>query len=682
MAVESVAAARVESHSRPFPLAISAPMALGGLVAVSAIVRFLLALSHPTPLLFADEYIYSTLAHGIATTGHPTIRGEAVSFPALLEPILTAPFWLFGDAGVALRLTQALNAVAMSLAAVPVYLLARKLGLGAFYGLAASALALLTPAFFYVAYVVGEPIAYPLVLAAVYAGVCALSQPTRTNQLAFMALAGLASFARIQFVILPLAFLGAALLARPGFRRLRLSLGLVALAGAAFAVHGLGYYHGVRDLPVDPGKLLHWAALDSMLLAYAAGWLIIPGALVALATPRTPVERAFAGMTIFLALGLFGEAALYASSADGDGAGGRFQERYLFTLLPLLALAFGLSLRRGGRARLVVLVLSTTLVAVSARFPLSAWTDDHGREESPLLMGVYRLEAAVGYANGSLLVAVVVAVLAAGAAAVAYRTRLWPAALGVVALLLASVGAGAWALDAKYAQRARATYFPPDARWVDHAKLGDVTVVNTPAASRELVLEQMFWNRSIKRLVRLRQADSPDVFSAPQLTIRGDGALLLHGRPLRTALLMNEYAVTAELEGAKSVASSQLFELWKPVGTPRLRLLVGGRFFDGWLADSGYARTWGAASTLRLRVSLPRTAPGAARIVFTSRRLRRIVTIRPGATRAVRFEVPEGVWTLRWKAPLNFLPDGRPVSVHADRLELEPLQPAAAGADI
>src|SRR6266540_2425346 len=620
MAVDTVVAARAESPSRPFSLAVSVPVALGGLVALSAIVRLLLALSHPTPLLFADEYIYSTLAHGIATTGHPTIRGEAASFPALLEPILTAPFWLFGDAGVALRLTQALNAVAMSLAAVPVYLLARKLGLGALYGLAASALALVTPAFFYVAYVVGEPIAYPLVLAAVYAGVCALSEPTRKNQLAFMALAG------------------------------------------------LGYYLGVRDLPLDPDKLLHWAALDSMLLAYAAGWLVVPGARVALATPRTQVERAFAGMTIFFALGLFVEAAVYASSADGAGPGGRFQERYLFTLLPLLAVAFGASLRRSGRARLAVLVLSSVLVAVSARFPLSGWTDDHGREESPLLMGVYRLEDAVGYANGSLLVAIVVALLAAGATAVAYRTRLWPAALGIVALLLASVGAGAWALDARYAQRARATYFPADARWVDHANLGDVTAVNTPSASRELVLEQMFWNRSIKRLVRLRRAESPDVFSVPQLTIRKDGALLLRGRPLRTALLINEYAVTAEFEGAKSVVSSSLFELWKPVGIPRLRLLVGGRFFDGWLANSGYVRTWGAASTLRLRLSLPHTAPASARLVFRAGGMTRTVSIAPGATRAVRFDVPNGVWTLRWKGPLNYLPDGRPVSVHAERL--------------
>jgi hypothetical protein len=653
---------------------------LAGIVGLSAVIRFVLALAHPTPLLFADEYIYSTLAHGLATTGHPTIRGEAASFPALLEPVLTAPFWLFGDAGVALRLTQALNAIAMSLAAVPAYLIARKLGLSSRFSLASAGLAVLTPAFFYVAYVLGEPIAYPLVLGAVYAGMCVLTEPTRKNQLAFIALAGLATFARIQFVVLPLAFLGAALIARPRFRGIRLTLGLFALGGLALAVKGLGYYAGVRDLSLDPAGLMHWVGVDAMLLAYSGGWLLVPGALVALATPRGRAERAFASLTVFLALGLLGEAALYAANSE-LAAGGRFQERYLFTLLPLLVPAFGLSLRRAGRARLAVLTLSALLIALSARFPLSGWTDEHGRMDSPFLMGVFRLEKAVGYANGSLIVAVAVALLAAGATAVAYRPSAWPSALAVVAVLLGAVGLAAWTLDAKYSQRARATYFPADARWVDHAQLGDVTVVNTPGSGRELTLEQMFWNRSTKRLVRLRHAESPDVFSVPQVRIRRDGALLVEGRPLRTALLMNEYAVTAELRGAESVAATPLFELWKPIGTPRLRMLAGGRFFDGWLANSGYVRVWGSPGSLRLRLSLPDRAP-ATRLVFRARGLRRTVEVAPGSTRVVTFEVPAGVWTLRWKGPLNYLPDGRPVSARADELRLTPLQVDGRNADI
>ena len=666
--MEAAAVTRVRA-TRARSFVLSAPLVVALLVATSAVVRFLLALAHPTPLFFADEYIYSTLAHELATTGRPTIRGEAASFPALLQPILTAPFWVFGDAGVALRLTQALNALAMSLAAVPVFLLARKLGLERWFAVAAAGLALLVPDMFYVAFVLAEPIAYPLVLGAVYAGVCALSEPTRRNQTAFLALSGLAAFARIQFVVLPLAFLVAALVARTGLRRLRLTLGLLGLAAVPVAVKGLGYYAGIGDFAVDPMQIVRWFGVDAMLLSYAAGWLVVPGAVLAFATPRGQVERAFAALTVALAFGLFLEAALYATNAE-LAPGGRFQERYLFTLVPLMVLAFGLSLRRGGRTRLVVGLLAAGLVAVSARFPLSGWTDEHGRQDSAFLMGVYRLEEAIGYANGSLIVAVVVAALAAGSVAVAVRPPFAPAALAVVAVLLASIALGAWSLDARYAQRARETYFPADARWVDRAGLDDVTIVNTPGSRRELTLEQMFWNRSITRLVRLRRAGAPDVFAAPRLRVGDDGTLFLQGRRFAGPLLINEFAVQAELSGATSVASTRLFELWKPTGTPRLRMLVGGRFYDGWLANSGYVRVWDSPGRLVLRLSLPAGAE-ETRLALRAPGVERTVVVAPGRPARVVLAVGEGVWTVRWKGALGYLPDARPISVRADELRLE-----------
>jgi len=668
--VEAAAVTPVRAALRVRAITIPAPVALIALVGASAVIRFVLALAHPTPLFFADEYIYSTLAHELATTGRPTIRGEAAGFPALLQPILTAPFWLFHDAGVALRLTQGLNALAMSLAAVPAYLLARKLSIGNGLALAVAALAVLVPDLFYVAYVLAEPIAYPLVLGATYAAVCALTRPTRFNQLAFVVLAGLATFARIQFVVLPLAFVGAAVLARADVRKLRLTFGLFALAAVPVAVKGLGYYSGIGEFSLDPAQIVRWFGVDAMLLAYAAGWLVIPGALVALATPRSTAERAFAGFTVVLAFSLFVEAALYATNTDGIG--GRFQERYIFSLIPLVAIAFCVSLSRRGHARTAVAVLGAILVAISARFPLSGWTDVHGRQDSPFLMGVYRLEEWIGYGNGSLVVAVVVAGLAAGAVAIAFRPRLALGGLAVVGLLLAMIVGGAWSVDKRNAQNARATYFPADARWVDHAKLGDVTIVNTPGSRRELTLEQMFWNRSIKRLVRLEQAGSPDTFAAPRLRISGDGSFLLSGKRFTEPLLINEYAVTADLRGATSVATSDLFELWKPAGMPRLRFLAAGRFYDGWLANTGYVRVWDAPGTLRLKLSLPSVAEQATRVVFGAGGARRVVVLQPGATTRVAFTVPSGVWTLHWKGTLFHLSDSRPVSVRADELSLAP----------
>src|ERR671936_1349993 len=161
--------------------AVPARLVLAGIVAASVAVRFVAALAHTTPLYFPDEYIYSEISRSLAHAGRPLIRGNAAHFPALLEPLLTAPFWALGGVEFAFRATQALNAVAMSLAAVPVYLLARRLGLGKWFALGCALLAVACPDLFYVSFVLGEPIAYPLALAALYAALYALSRSTRRS---------------------------------------------------------------------------------------------------------------------------------------------------------------------------------------------------------------------------------------------------------------------------------------------------------------------------------------------------------------------------------------------------------------------------------------------------------------------------------------------------------------------
>src|SRR5207244_9305945 len=189
---------------------------------------------------------------------------------------------------VAYRLTQGLNALAMSLAAAPVDLLARRLGLGGGLSMGAAALAVACPDLLYASFVMADPIAYPLVLGGIYAGVCALERPTRRAQLAFVALGGLAAFARLQYVVLPAAFVVAAfaLERRRALRVHRLPLALLALPVAAALAVGpsrvLGYYSGIAHLKVGAGSILHWAGVDAMLLAYSSGWILVPGAAVAL----------------------------------------------------------------------------------------------------------------------------------------------------------------------------------------------------------------------------------------------------------------------------------------------------------------------------------------------------------------------------------------------------------------
>ena len=103
--------------------------ALAALVAASFVVRTAVAWLRAAPALFPDEYTYAALGRSIAESGKPLVRGASPHFPALLQPIVTAPAWLVGDVDTAYRLVQTIGALAMSLAAVPVFLLARRLGL-------------------------------------------------------------------------------------------------------------------------------------------------------------------------------------------------------------------------------------------------------------------------------------------------------------------------------------------------------------------------------------------------------------------------------------------------------------------------------------------------------------------------------------------------------------------------
>src|SRR5262249_35163397 len=245
------------------------------------------------PALFADEYTYAALGRSIADSGRPLVRGASPHFPALLEPIVMAPAWLVGDVGLAYRLVQTIGALAMSLAAVPVFLLALRLRLSWRVAAALAALSVLVPDLVYASFVSSEALAYPLVLWAVYAGTRALSQPTRRAQIGFVVVAGLATLARIQFAVLPAVFAVAAVVVGARERRVKaavreqaLALGLFLLAGIAVLGSGpsraLGVYRGLLDHVAQPLSVVHWAALDAMTLAYAAGWIIVPGALLGL----------------------------------------------------------------------------------------------------------------------------------------------------------------------------------------------------------------------------------------------------------------------------------------------------------------------------------------------------------------------------------------------------------------
>ena len=660
--------------------AVPARLVVAAIVGASFAVRFVAAVGHSTPLYFPDEYIYWSLSRSLGETGRPLVRAHAAHFPALLEPLAAAPVWLTHDPALAYRLTQAENALAMSLAAVPVYLLARRIGLGKGLALAAAALAVASPDLFFVSFVLADPLAYPLALGAVYAAVCALDRPTSRSQLAFLAMAALATLARIQYALLPLVFLTAMLILERGrlpeiVRRFRVTLAILAAPLVALLALGpsrvLGYYNGIVSLHLRPTALAHWVGTDAMLLAYAAGWVLVPGALVAICSalvrPRSRTESAFAAVTVALAGMLFAETSLYASNGSA-----RFQERYFMALLPLVLPWFGLYLKRGRPARLPVALISVSLLALSARVPLSGYSAADNKQDSPFLLGVFRLEKGLGIGTGSLAIAIGAAVLSALAAAVAFRARLAAVAVTVTLVVAGAASAASVSFDHHVVRNVRAALLPRDKRWIDHSGLRHVLLIETPGTLHARAHEQLFWNTSLDDVLFLDHATAIDAFGSQLVHVAADGRLVAGRRTLRSPLAISNYAVRVRLRGAKRVARAVDYELWRPQGTPRLALFAGGLYFDRWLAQAGHVSVWPergdrVRGRLRLVLSLPK---GTQRTVLqlAAPHLQRRVVILPRERRVLSFRVDaRGPWTLRFHTNRpGYLSDGRPVSVQAE----------------
>jgi hypothetical protein len=300
---------------------------------------------------------------------------------------------------------------------------------------------------------------------------------------------------------------------------------------------------------------------------------------------------------------------------------------------------------------------------LAARVPLSGYAAAHNKDDSPTLWAVLRLESFTSVGNGSLAVALIAGVLSVLAALVAFRKV--PATLALVGAIAAgcALSAGAASFDSFSSTHVRAS-LPADLRWVDHAKLGPVDFVAPPGSQKEQTWLQMFWNTSVTRLL-LVGSPPIDQFPAKQVRVAKDGRLLVDEKASRRPMLVQTYGSTVQLTGVKLVRHEPIFDLYRPAGTPRLRMIAAGRFLDGWLAPRGAFTIWSkSGGTLHLVLRLPpdtRVTP----FHLTGKGIDRTVSVHPGQRIPLDFQVPAGEWNLRFEvAQPGFLGD-RAISVHA-----------------
>ena len=192
--------------------AVSPRVWLVAIVVVSAIVRIALARRMVAPWIMVDELVYSELAKSIAAHGHFLVRGVPSSGYGVVYPLLIAPAWrLFGAVPDAYAAAKVINAVVMSLAAVPAYGIGRRV-LSSRASLVAAALAVTVPSMLYTGTLMTENGFYPVFLTACLALVVMLERPTLRTQLVVLAVCGIAYLTCAQAIALVAAAATAPLL--------------------------------------------------------------------------------------------------------------------------------------------------------------------------------------------------------------------------------------------------------------------------------------------------------------------------------------------------------------------------------------------------------------------------------------------------------------------------------------
>jgi len=322
--------------------------------------------------VMTDELYYERLAVSVAQTGSllPRLHGEVVSNVNQLYPVLLSTVYGDGDVAASLEAAHRLNAFLIASAAIPVFLLARRIGIGLFVSLWVGALSVAVPWIVLSSFLLTENVAYPMFCWALLALAYAVERRRWTFDLLALAAIGGAVLARTQFVVLLAVFLVSVVLDailetswRGAPRELwRTRRPFVVLSGvlllvivAAIAVGEgsklLGSYsvtaENVRiDFDLVQLAFEHVAALalGLAILPFIVGcaWLIDR-----LRPSASPRERAFAVVgTAALVLVL-----VQVSSFNQRFGAGLVKDRYLFYVVPivLVGLAAAVSERRWPR---------------------------------------------------------------------------------------------------------------------------------------------------------------------------------------------------------------------------------------------------------------------------------------------------------------------------------------------
>jgi hypothetical protein len=599
-------------------------------------------------------------------------------------------------------------------AAWPAYLLAHSVTGSRAAGAVAALLTAFMPWLVMSTTLLTENAAFPAFVWAVFLCQRAIAGPSTRNDVVALVGLLLAFVARTQFfvlaVVLPLALLGHEVSfpsasssgwrgrARTAIRSHRVLFVVYAvglLAGAALAAAGsLGSVVGNYALPFEgdlvPAGMWHSAALHLDYIVVGGGilpfLLMVAWALTTAVRSESRSAHAFAWLLLFLVPLLTFE----VTSFDLRFTPNNFiQDRYLFYLTPLFAIAAGAALvrRENTRPRIV------TLVAVGAVFawlaglssyhdqPVLFWASP-GAAFHPAIVeaaGWLHLSAAWFIRMLVLVLAALAVVLMAAPQRV--RPRL---ALGA-AIALAAFGAfeAGYVFD-RFAEPALITNVRPhlDRRdWIDAAvpSGSSVELVPSPLESATYWWEAEFWNKKVDETLQIDHDPTFTPFPADDGAVDFDRGRLIgaHGDFLVVARSDPRFHL---VEANVRRADVTRLRLVRPTKGYRLEWATSGVSADGWSAPGRETRLrfYGHGRQVkRTLVVVLSAAPEASKpIGFTlaSTQGMRQGSVDPGGARPP-VELPVCVPAVGYTDVLMHtsgsahVPDGRDLALHFDRID-------------
>jgi hypothetical protein len=533
-----------------------------GLVVVGAFALYaVLSLAVHGPRVHPDEERYLIAASSLVEGKGLTLRGEDYGFGPLLALVLAAILRAAGSIDAAYDWFKAANALFFALAAVPVYLLARRLVSG-WWALAAAALSVAIPSSISVATVMTESLSYLATAWALYAIALALERPTVVRQLGVLAATAVAFLTRPQFGILYLTWVGGLAVlwwlapwARPRTRAdlvrfwptaLPPVLALIAfvarLAAGASARDSLGAYWELWR-GYDPLQVGKWFVYH--LGDFAVYLAIVPLAVAPIVlwelgrAGRAGSRPAAAFVALFTAANVSGLLVVAAFTSTPWGYD-RLHDRYGFYLLPLWLVGLVVWLASGLPRPLVATAIGV-VAALTLPFvlPFHQLANEAGIDTVPGALWV-RVEAELagpGPASGGLALALFVLVLLAATLFLPRRIATIGLPLAVVAIF-AVTSYLAWERMIG-APEDRVFAGGLDRDWIDASVPDGASVTKLyadtscgSALERHALFLTEFFNSTVDRAAYIA-GSVPDGLPIERVDVAPSGTLELSGNPLR-----------------------------------------------------------------------------------------------------------------------------------------------------